>query len=59
MANLVAYLKNNFLLSPYQYDSREGRSAEDQLLLTYGDVGQRVDSGCVVDVVLVDLLQAV
>jgi hypothetical protein len=57
-ARLVAHLEENCLLSPDQFGFRSGRSTEDQLLLTYGEVAERVDSGYVVDVVLLDFSKA-
>ena len=52
------YLEDNMLLSDGQFGFRKGRSAEDQLLLTYGDVALKVDGGNVVDVVYMDYSKA-
>ena len=43
---------------PSQFGFRQGRGVEDQLLLMYGDVVERVDAGEVVDVVYMDLSKA-
>ena len=56
--HIVEYLEENDLLANCQFGFRQGRSVEDQLLLMYGEVVARVDSGEVVDVVYLDLSKA-
>jgi hypothetical protein len=56
--HLYTYLEENELLSYKQFGFRRGRTVEDQLLLTYGEVAAWVDSGFVVDVVLFDFSKA-
>ena len=56
--HIVNYLEQNELLSGRQFGFRQGRSAEDQLLLTYGNVVRLVDRGRVVDVVYMDYSKA-
>ena len=46
--HIMAYLERNDLMCIRQFGFRRGRSAEDQLLLTYGDVVRMVDDGQVV-----------
>ena len=41
-----------------QFGFRRGRSTEDQLLLTYGGVVDKVDRGEVVDLVFLDFSKA-
>ena len=51
--------KANGLLSGNQYGFRKTRrSVEDQLLLTYAEVANRVDSGSVVDMIFLDFSKA-
>ena len=47
VSQLTEYLEANGLLSGNQFGFRKGRSVEDQLLLTYAEVANRVDSGSV------------
>ena len=56
--HIVSYLESNNLLAQAQFGFRQGRGVEDQLLLMYGEVVERVDSGEVVDVVYLDLSKA-
>ena len=58
VAKLVEYLDGNQLLFDGQFGFRRGRSTDDQLLLTYGDVATWVDSGLVVDVAFLDFSKA-
>jgi hypothetical protein len=58
VARLTEYLEINDILSPHQYGFRSGRSTEDQLLLTYEDVGRWVDEGYVSDVIMLDFSKA-
>ena len=46
---LVDYLESKGLLSVYQFGFHKGKSVEDQLLVTYGEVVVLVDKGLVVD----------
>ena len=56
--HIVEYLEENSLLANGQFGFRQGRGVEDQLLLMYGEVVNRVDSGEVVDVVYLDFSKA-
>ena len=56
--HIIAYLERNDLMCIRQFGFRRGRSAEDQLLLTYGDVVRMVDDGQVVDMVYMDYSKA-
>ena len=58
VSQLTEYLESNNILSPHQYGFRKNRSTEDQLLLTYDDVGRWTDEGYVVDVILLDFSKA-
>ena len=44
MSKVVDYLESNGVLSVNQFDFPKGRSVEDQLLVTYGEVVELVDS---------------
>ena len=55
---LHGFLLENCILSDEQFGFRPGRSTEDQLLLTYGFISQRRDSGHVVDLILYDFSKA-
>lgn len=57
-SKLADYLEENDILSSHQYGFRRNRSTEDQLLLTYDDVGRWMDGGDVVDVILLDFSKA-
>ena len=57
-AQLRDFLESNGLLSSCQYGFRANRSTEDQLLLTYDDVGSWVDRGYIVDEALLDFSNA-
>ena len=57
-AHVTEFLDRNGLLSDRQFGFRRGRSTEDQLLLTYGGVINRVDRGEVVDLVFLDFSKA-
>ena len=57
-AHVTEFLDRNDLLSNRQFGFRRGRSTEDQLLLTYGGVANRVDQGEVVDLVFLDFSKA-
>ena len=48
----------NGLLSVNQLGFCKGRSVEDQLLVTYSEFVQLVDSGFVVDIILLDFFNA-
>ena len=50
---LTKYLEVNGLLSDHQYGFRKD-SFDDQLLLTYAEVADRVDSGLIVDIIFLD-----
>lgn len=56
--HISAFLDVNLILSPHQFGFRAGHSTEDQLLLFYGEVARRVDSGGCVDVVFMDFSKA-
>ena len=56
--HIVEYLEENNLLAHCQFGFRQGRGVEDQLLLMYGEVVAKVDSGEVVDVIYLDLSKA-
>ena len=56
--HIVDYLEENNLLANCQFGFRQGRGVEDQLLLMYGEIIERVDTGEVVDVVYLDLSKA-
>ena len=56
--HIVEYLETNNLLAHFQFGYRQGRSVEDQLLLMYGEVIEKVEAGGVVDVVYMDLSKA-
>ena len=58
MLQLSEYLEVNGLLSDNQYGFRRGRSVEDQLLLTYAEVAERVDCGSIVDMIFLDFSKA-
>ena len=49
--SLASVTSVHSLLSPEQFRFRGGKSTEDQLLLTYGGVGELVDSGKRIDMV--------
>ena len=55
---LTSYLEDNTLLSPEQFGFRAGRSTQDQLLLTYDFVSERMDAEDTVDVILFDFSKA-
>ena len=55
---LTSYLEDNLLLSHEQFGFRAGRSTQDQLLMTYDFVSDRVDRGHAVDVILFDFSKA-
>ena len=57
-SRLTEYLESNNILSSHQYGFRSNRSTEDQLLLTYDDVGRWIDEGYVVDVIMLDFSKA-
>ena len=48
----------NGLLSDRQLEFRKSRSTEDQMLLVYSEIASVVDSGMVVDMVLLDFSKA-
>ena len=56
--HIVNYLEANSVLSDRQFGFRQGHSAEDQLLRTYGDVVACVDGGGAVDMVYLDFTKA-
>ena len=56
--HIVDYLEGNSLLEHGQFGFRQGRGVEDQLLLMYGEVVERVDAGGTVEVVYLDLSKA-
>ena len=58
MAQLVEYLELNNLLSANLFGFLKGRSAEDQLLVTYADIADSVDQGLVVDIIFLDFSKA-
>ena len=57
-ANLMQYLEYNGLLSDRQVGFRKSRSTEDQMLLVYSEIAAMVDSGRIVDMVLLDFSKA-
>jgi len=57
-AHILDYLESNDLLSNSQFGFRKHRGTEDQLLLTYCDVVEGVDSGAVVDMIFLDFSKA-
>ena len=57
-AHISEFLEENGSLSSKQFGFRKGRSTEDQLLLTYGQVAEVVDRGEVVDMVYLDFSKA-
>ena len=57
-AHISEYLETHDLLSPHQFGFRKGHSTEDQLLLTYSDIVSKVDMGCIVDVIHLDISKA-
>ena len=56
--HIIKYLEDNHILRDGQFGFRQGHSVEDQLLLMYGEVVERVDAGGIVDVVYIDLSRA-
>ena len=56
--HVVTYLEDHGLLTERQFGFRKGRSAEDQLLLTYGKIVREVDCGLTVDAVYLDFAKA-
>ena len=57
-ADLMQYLELNGLLSDRQFGLRKSRSTEDQMLLVYSEIASVVDSGMVVDLVLLEISKA-
>lgn len=55
---LYKYLEVHNILSSEQFGFRSGRSTMDQLLLSYNDVSDWLDSGMVVDLILFDFSKA-
>ena len=55
---ITEYLEVNKILTSEQFGFRTGRSVEDQLLLTYGDITGWVNAGCAVDMILFDFSKA-
>ena len=58
VAHVTEFLENHQLLSKKQFGFRRGHSAEDQLLLTYGDIIGKMDKGRVVEVIYLDFAKA-
>ena len=58
MSQIVEYLESNGLLSVNQLGFRKGKSVEDQLLVTYGEVVELVDKAFVVDMFFLDFSKA-
>ena len=58
VSHLMHYLEQNNILSQNQFGFRRGRSTEDQLLLTYGEIVRWYDMGLVVDSLLLDFSKA-
>ena len=54
VSQVVDYLDSNGLLSVNHFGFRKGRSVEDHLLVTYGEVVDLVDWGFVVDMIFLD-----
>ena len=52
MTQLVDYLEQSNIVSSHQFGFRKGRSTEDQRIVTYADVADRVGAGFVVDLAL-------
>lgn len=52
------YLESNGILTNDQFGFRQGRSTEDQLIVTYNSVSQWLDQGFAVDLVLFDFSKA-
>ena len=57
-AHISKYLISNNHLPDHQFGFRPGYSAEDQLLIFYGEVLKHVDEGRIVDVVFLDYSKA-
>ena len=55
---LYEYLEVHNILSSEQFGFRSGRSTMDQLLLSYNDISDWLDSGLVVDLILFDFSKA-
>ena len=55
---LNQYLEENLILTDSQFGFRAGRSVKDQLLLTYDEITQCIDTGGTVDLVLLDFSKA-
>ena len=56
--HIVKHLDENGIISEKQFGFRKGRSTEDQLLLTYGEIIRAVDAGEIVDVIYLDFSKA-
>ena len=54
VSQLTEYLESSNILSSQQYGFWRNHSTEDQLLLTYNDVGRWVDERYIVDVIMLD-----
>ena len=57
-SHIVEYLEYNSLLSDNQFGFRKGHSTENQLLPTYECISDLVDSGKLVDLLLLDFSKA-
>ena len=56
--HLTSYLEDHSLLSTEQFGFRARRSTQDQLLMTYDFVSQKLDDGYTIDVILFDFSKA-
>ena len=54
----TSYVESNDFLSVYQFGFCKGRSIDDQLLVTYGEVVNLIDRGFVVDMIFLDFSKA-
>ena len=58
VSSINDYLDTHHILSIHQFGFRSGRSAQDQLLLTYNYITDQYDLGRVVDLILFDFRKA-
>lgn len=56
--HIMEYLDREDILTTRQFGFRRGRSAEDQLLISYGKIVRDLDSGYLVDAIYLDFSKA-